>query len=76
MNAATVFRLVISSFIVLLMVIAGSGWRWTGSHQPAAQAAASRTVLGLCIVAGLVGLTAVWRGGRRRQTRSEAELHW
>ena len=56
MNAATVFRIAISCFIVLLIVVAGSGWRWTGRHQPAAQAAASRTVLGLCILAGLVGL--------------------
>jgi uncharacterized membrane protein len=65
-NAATTFRIGISCFIALLIVIAGSGWRWTGSHQPAVQAAASRTVLGLCILAGLVGLTAIWRTGRRR----------
>ena len=65
MTAANIFRTAISCFIVLLIVIAGSGWRWTGSHQPAAQAAASRTVLGLCILAGFVGLTAIWRSGRR-----------
>jgi hypothetical protein len=65
-TAATIFRIAISCFIALLIVIAASGWRWTGSHQPAAQAAASRTVLGLSILAGLVGLAAVWRSGRRR----------
>ena len=65
MTAANIFRTAITCFIALLIVIAGSGWRWTGSHQPAAQAAASRTVLGLCILAGLVGLTAIWRTGRR-----------
>jgi hypothetical protein len=64
-NAATIFRIGVSCFIALLIVIAASGWRWTGGHQPAAQAAASRTVLGLCILAGLVGLTAIWRAGRR-----------
>jgi uncharacterized membrane protein len=66
LKAATVFRIVISCFIVVLIFVAGSGWRWTSSHQPAAQAAASHTVLGLSILAGLVGLTAVWRSARRR----------
>jgi hypothetical protein len=64
-NAATIFRFAISCFVALLIVIAGSGWRWTGSHQPAAQAMASRMVLGLCICAGVVGLAAIWRSGRR-----------
>ena len=66
MTAATVFRIAISVFILILILVAGSGWRWTGSHQPAAQAAASRTVLGLCILAGVVGLAAIWRSGRPR----------
>jgi len=54
-------RIAISLFIGLLIAVAGTGWIWTGRHQPAAQAAASRVVLTLCILAGVVGLVAVWR---------------
>lgn len=61
-----VVRLAISLFIVLLIGVATRGWIWTGGHQPAAQAAASRVVLALCVAAGLVGLAALWR---RRPTR-------
>ena len=58
MNAV---RILISLFIVVLIAVASTGWIWTGSHQSAAQAAASRVVLSLCILAGVVGLTALWR---------------
>jgi hypothetical protein len=54
-------RVVMSLFVGLLIVVSLAGWVWTGSHQPAPAARASRTVLGLGIVAGLVGLAAVWR---------------
>jgi hypothetical protein len=56
-----IVRIAISLFILVLIVVSASGWIWTGSHQTASQAAASRIVLGLCILAGLVGLTALWR---------------
>ena len=58
MNA---IRILISLFIVVLIAVASTGWIWTGSHQPAAQSAASRVVLSLCILAGIVGLTTLWR---------------
>jgi hypothetical protein len=63
MNA---IRILISSFIVVLIGIATTGWIWTGRHQPAAQATASRVVLSLCVVAGIIGLTAIWRRGTSR----------
>ena len=56
-----VVRIIISLFILVLISVASTGWIWTGSHQPAAQAAASRVVLSLCILAGVVGLTVLWR---------------
>ena len=61
MDAKNIIRIAISLFIVVLILVASSGWIWAGSHQPAAQSAASRVVLTLCIVAGLTGLTALWR---------------
>jgi membrane protein YdbS with pleckstrin-like domain len=57
----TGIRLAISAFIVLLIVVSVAGWMWTGANQPATQAMASRAVLGLGMIAGLTGLTAVWR---------------
>ena len=63
MNA---IRILISLFIVVLIAVASTGWIWTGSHQPAAQSAASRVVLSLCILAGIVGLTTLWRRGSPR----------
>jgi hypothetical protein len=61
MVAMNVIRLAISIFILVVMALAVTGWFWTGSHQTASQSAASRVVLGLCVVAGIVGLTALWR---------------
>lgn len=66
MSPMNAVRLAISLFIVVLIGVATRGWIWTGSHQPAAQAAASRVVLALCIAAGIVGLGALWL---RRPTR-------
>jgi hypothetical protein len=61
MSAVNVVRIVISVFLVVLIGVAVSGWVWTGGHQPPAQSAASRIVLTVCIVAGVVGLTVIWR---------------
>ena len=61
MAAMNVIRLAISFFIVVVMALAITGWFWTGSHQTPRQSAASRVVLGLCVVAGIVGLRALWR---------------
>jgi hypothetical protein len=54
-------RIVFSLFVLVLVTVAVSGWVWTGSHQPPAQAAASRVVLSLCMLAAVVGLSAMWR---------------
>jgi hypothetical protein len=67
MGAKNVIRLAISGFIVVLIALSVAGWVWAGSHQNAAQSAASRVVLSLCILAGTVGLVALWR---TRTTRS------
>ena len=56
-------RVAISLFIVVLIGLSTAGWIWTGAHQSAAQSTASRTVLALGIMAGLVGLRFLW--GRR-----------
>ena len=54
-------RVVITAFIVVLIITATTGFVWVGSHQTAAQAAASRTVLLLCIAAGIIGMMNLWR---------------
>jgi hypothetical protein len=56
-----IVRIVISLFIAVLMTVSTIGWIWTGTHQTASQAAASLVVLTLGVVAGLVGLVALWR---------------
>jgi hypothetical protein len=56
-----IIRLSISAFILVVIALAVRGWMWTGAHQAPAQSAGSRLVLGLCIVAGIIGLTALWR---------------
>jgi hypothetical protein len=61
MDDMNVIRLAISFFIVVVIALAIMGWVWAGEHQAASQSAASRTVLGLCVVAGIVGLAALWR---------------
>jgi hypothetical protein len=57
----TVVRVLISSFVLILIVVSVAGWIWTGRHQPAAQSVASHVVLGLGIVAGILGLVTIWR---------------
>ena len=59
-TALNVFRFVITGFIVVLITIATTGWLWVGGHQSPSQALASRAVLTLCVVAGLIGVKALW----------------
>ena len=54
-------RIAITAFIVVLIITATRGFIWVGSHQTAAQAIASRTVLLLSIAAGIIGVKKVWR---------------
>jgi len=56
-----IVRAAISLFIVVLITVSAIGWIWTGNHQSASQAAASRVVLTLGVLAGIVGLMALWR---------------
>ena len=60
-DARAVVRLVISLFVLLLIGVSSVGWVWTGAHQAAPLATASRVVLTLGILAGIVGLGALWR---------------
>jgi len=55
-----VIRVTISVFIVLLLISAAAGWKWTAGHQSHALATASHIVLALSALAGLVGLAAIW----------------
>jgi hypothetical protein len=61
LRAMNIVRIAISLFIVVLIVVSAIGWRWTGTHQPASLAAASHVVLGLGVLAGIVGLVTLWR---------------
>ena len=58
MNA---IRIILSLFIAAVIVILALGWGWTSAHQPPAQAVASHVMLGLSMVAGVVGVVAIWR---------------
>jgi hypothetical protein len=60
----TIVRLLISAFIVVLIVIAAAGWIWTGEHMPTDQMLWGRAALAGCVVAGVVGLAAVWKDRR------------
>lgn len=53
-------RLAISFFILVVVGVLVRGWIWTGAHQAAAQARASHIVLGLGLIATLIGLAALW----------------
>jgi len=63
----SVVRVLISLFIAVLITVSAVGWIWTGAHQPAEQAVASRLVLTLGVVAGLAGLLVLWRGRPRER---------
>ena len=54
-------RMAISLAIAVLIAVSTVGWIWTGSHQTVSQATASRVVLSLSVLAGVVGLVAIWR---------------
>jgi len=54
-------RLAISLFIVLLIIVSLAGWAWTAGHLVASQALAGRGVLALGMLAGVIGLVALWR---------------
>jgi len=54
-------RFLITLFILLVAATCVAGWFWTGTHQAPVQSAASRTVLIISMVAGLVGLVTIWR---------------
>jgi hypothetical protein len=58
MNA---IRIAISLFILVLIAVSAAGWIWTGAHQTASQSAASHIVLALDVLAGVIGLIALWR---------------
>lgn len=60
-SAMALIRIAMSIFVLLLMTVSMAGWIWTGSHQPRAQAIASRVVLTLGMTGGLVGLYTIWR---------------
>jgi hypothetical protein len=63
-RASVVIRAAMSAFILVLFVIVGVGWMWASAHQTPSQALASRAVLSLSALAGVVGLVALWRGSR------------
>ena len=61
-------RLLISGFLVVLMILALLGIRWWGLDGPKPPPADGRPVLFVGLLAGLVGLWAIWRkdrGGER-----------
>lgn len=58
MNA---IRIVISLFVGVLIATAVLGWAWTSAHQTPTQAQASHVVLGLAMLAGIIGVIAIWR---------------
>jgi hypothetical protein len=59
-----VVRVPISLLIVALIALSVLGWGWTGAHQAAAQAMASRLVLGTAAAACALGLVLIWRPKR------------
>jgi hypothetical protein len=61
----TAIRLAASVFILVLIALSVMGWVWAGTHQPADQVLAARTVLGLSALTGAAGLVALWRWRRR-----------
>jgi hypothetical protein len=63
MNA---IRAAISLIIALLIAVSVNGWIWAGSHQHPSDSRASRVVLTMAILVGVVGLASLWRDGRKR----------
>ena len=67
--AVKTIRLAISLFILVLIAVSAAGWVWTGLRQTASQSAGSDVVIGICILAGVVGLIALWRARPEEQRR-------
>jgi hypothetical protein len=64
-------RIAISAFVVILLFLVTMGMGWTGSHQAPAAALASRVVLGISALFGLVALVVIWRPNRNAQGKEE-----
>jgi hypothetical protein len=64
-------RIAISVFVVILLFLVTMGMGWTGQHQAPAAALASRVVLGLSAVFGVVALVIIWRPNRNAQGKEE-----
>lgn len=60
----TLVRILVTVFVAAILTATIVGWIWTGAHQPPAGAFASRIVLGLAALSGVVALVAVWRPNR------------
>jgi hypothetical protein len=54
-------RALLSIFVVVLIALSIAGWLWAGSHQPPPASLASRLVLTIGALAGVVGLGMLWR---------------
>jgi hypothetical protein len=57
----TLVRILVTLFVAAILAATVAGWVWTGQHQPPAGAIASRVVLSISAIAGLVALVVVWR---------------
>lgn len=57
----TLVRILVTLFVAAILAATIAGWVWTGQHQPPAGAIASRVVLSISAIAGLVALVVVWR---------------
>jgi hypothetical protein len=55
------WRVGISAFVVLLLVVITLGLVWTAGHQPPGPRTASQVVLGLSGAAGVLALVRLWR---------------
>lgn len=60
----TLVRILVTIFVAVILAAATMGWMWTGANQPPAGAMASRVVLTISALAGVVALVAVWRPNR------------
>lgn len=57
----TLMRIFVTIFVFAIFAAVVLGWQWTGANQPPAGAFASRIVLAIAAISGLVALIAVWR---------------
>ena len=58
------WRMGISAFILVLLVVVTLGFLWTASNQPPSARTASFVVLGLSAAAGVLALVRLWRYSR------------